>query len=105
MQKHYAYGLTYALNAAEQLVDIEKVPVGNKCACFCPASFIHTSLSPVLPAVMEIGNSKRLQPPHPQESDRFHIRRKPGDAVKVGRGEPSGSFVLFESQCPGCDGA
>ena len=37
MQKHSAYRLTYALNAAGQLVDVDKVPVGNKCGCFCPA--------------------------------------------------------------------
>lgn len=37
MQKHSAYRLTYALNATGQLVDVDKVPVGNKCGCFCPA--------------------------------------------------------------------
>lgn len=37
MQKHSAYRLTYALNATGQLVDVDKVPVGNKCGCFCPS--------------------------------------------------------------------
>lgn len=34
MQKHSAYRLTYALNTTGQLVDVDKVPVGNKCGCF-----------------------------------------------------------------------
>ena len=37
MQKLSANRLTYALNATGQLVDVDKVPVGNKCGCFCPA--------------------------------------------------------------------
>lgn len=37
MQKHPTYRLTYALNATGQLVDVDEVPVGNKCGCFCPA--------------------------------------------------------------------
>lgn len=37
MQKHSAYRLTYALNETGQLVEIDDVPVGNKCGCFCPA--------------------------------------------------------------------
>ena len=37
MRKHSAYRLTYALNATGQLVDVDKVPVGNRCGCFCPA--------------------------------------------------------------------
>lgn len=37
MQKHSAYRLTYALNGTGQLVDVDDVPVGNKCGCFCPA--------------------------------------------------------------------
>lgn len=37
MQKHSTYRLTYALNGTGQLVDVDDVPVGNKCGCFCPA--------------------------------------------------------------------
>ena len=37
MQKHSAYRLTYALNKTVQLVDVDKVPFGNKRCCCCPA--------------------------------------------------------------------
>lgn len=32
MQKHSAYRLTYALNTAGQLVNVDSVPAGNKWA-------------------------------------------------------------------------
>ena len=37
MQKHFAYRLTYALDQTGQLVNVDDVPVGNRCGCFCPA--------------------------------------------------------------------
>ncbi len=37
MHKHSVYRLTYALNEIGQLVNVNNVPVGNKCGCFCPA--------------------------------------------------------------------
>ena len=37
MQRHLAYRLIYALNGTGQLIDVDNVPVGNKCGCFCPA--------------------------------------------------------------------
>ena len=37
MQHHSASRLTYALDETGQLVDVNNVPAGNKCGCFCPA--------------------------------------------------------------------
>lgn len=37
MQKHSAYRLTYALDQTGRLVNVDNVPVGDKCGCFCPA--------------------------------------------------------------------
>ena len=37
MREHSAHRLTYALNAAGQLVNVDEVAVGNECGCFCPA--------------------------------------------------------------------
>lgn len=37
MQTHSAYRLTYAIDQTGQLVNVDNVPVGNKCGCFCPA--------------------------------------------------------------------
>lgn len=37
LYKHSACRLTYALDIAGKLVDVEDVQVGNKCGCFCPA--------------------------------------------------------------------
>ncbi len=37
MKNHSAYRLTYALNQTGLLVNVDDVPVGNQCGCFCPA--------------------------------------------------------------------